>query len=51
MTWDLERAYREHLTSGDLAALADITSGRTISDVLSSADAEALVFGPGAASR
>ena len=49
MAWDLERAYREHLTSGDVAALADITSGRTISDVLSSADAEALVFGPGAA--
>ena len=49
MAWDLGRAYREHLTSGDLAALADITSGRTISDVLSSADAEALVFGPGAA--
>jgi len=49
MAWDLEHAYREHLTSGDLAALAEITSGRTITDVLASPEAEQLVFGPGAA--
>jgi hypothetical protein len=49
MAWDLERAYREHLTSGDLAALAELANDRPITDVLSSAEAEALVFGPGAA--
>jgi len=49
MAWDLERAYREHLTSADVAALAEISHGRPISDVLASADAEVLVFAPGAA--
>ena len=49
MAWDLDSAYREHLTSADLAALDEIGHGRPISDVLRSSDAEELVFGRGAA--
>jgi hypothetical protein len=46
MTWELERAYREHLTSGDLAVLADVMGGRPLTAVLSSPDLEQVVFGP-----
>jgi hypothetical protein len=46
MTWDLERAYREHLTAGDLAVLADVSAGRSLANVLSSPDLERIVFGP-----
>src|SRR4051794_3922099 len=46
MTWDLERAYREHLTAGDLAVLADAGAGRSLSDVLSSRELERIVLGP-----
>lgn len=47
MTWDLDLAYREHLTSGDLAALAHLVGGRSLTSVLSSPEIEALVFGHG----
>jgi hypothetical protein len=46
MTWDLERAYREHLTAGDLSVLADAGAGRSLPHVLSSPEFERLVFGP-----
>jgi hypothetical protein len=46
MTWDLDRAYREHLTSGDLALLADVAGGRPLLSVLASPDLERTVFGP-----
>jgi hypothetical protein len=45
MTWDLERAYREHLTSGDRAVLADVAGGRPLTNALSSPDLEQAVFG------
>src|SRR5918995_6289739 len=46
MTWDLEHAYRQHLTSGDLALLADVDVGRSLTASLSSAELERTVFGP-----
>ena len=46
MTWDLDRAYREHLTAGDVAVLADMSAGRSLTNVLSSPDLEQVVFGP-----
>ncbi len=46
MTWDLERAYRDHLTAGDLAVLADVGAGRSLTNVLSSPELERIVFGP-----
>ena len=46
MTWDLERAYRDHLTAGDLAVLADVGAGRSLTSVLSSPELERIVFGP-----
>jgi hypothetical protein len=49
MRWDLERAYGEHLTSGDLAVLADLSGGRLLPDVLASAPLEGVVFGHGQA--
>ena len=47
MTWDLDRAYRDHLTPGDLAALAAIGHGRPLTDVLASPQAAELVFARG----
>jgi len=47
MTWDLDRAYREHLTAGDLAALAEVSRERELTAVLSSREAEEIVFGRG----
>jgi hypothetical protein len=49
MTWDLDLAYREHLTSGDRAVLADLLPGRMLTDVLSSRELEDIVFGVGPA--
>jgi hypothetical protein len=46
MTWDLERAYRDHLTAGDLAVLADVGAGRSLTNVLSSPELERIVFAP-----
>jgi hypothetical protein len=46
MTWDLERAYRDHLTAGDLAVLADVGGGRSLTNVLASPELERIVFGP-----
>jgi hypothetical protein len=46
MTWDLDRAYREHLTSGDLALLADVTRGAPLTSALASVELEQTVFGP-----
>ena len=46
MTWDLERAYREHLTTGDLSTLADVGGARSLTNVLSSPELEQMVFGP-----
>src|SRR5436190_1206282 len=51
MTWDLERAYRDHLTAGDLAVLADVGAGRSLTNVLSSPELERIVFGPDADPR
>ena len=49
MNWDAEHAYRDHLTSGDLAVLGAVAAGRPIVPALSSADVEHVVFGSGAA--
>jgi hypothetical protein len=48
MTWDLERAYRDHLTSGDRVVLADIGGGRSLVDVLAAPELEERVFGAAA---
>ena len=45
MTWDVERAYREHLTSGDLALLSDVVGGQPLMGALSSPGLEQIVFG------
>jgi hypothetical protein len=45
MTWDVERAYREHLTSGDLALLSDVVGGQPLVGALSSPGLEQIVFG------
>lgn len=47
MTWDLDSAYREHLTSADLAMLADLTERQSLADALSSPELEQIVFGGG----
>ncbi len=47
MTWDLDRAYRDHLTTTDLAVLSDMLAGRTLTGVLSSPELDELVFGHG----
>lgn len=49
MTWDLERAYRDHLTPGDLAVVTDAADGRSLTGVLASPELEQAVFGPDAA--
>src|SRR5215216_4704377 len=46
MTWHLEQAYKDHLTAGDLALLADAGGGRSLPAVLASPDLESMVFGP-----
>jgi hypothetical protein len=48
MVWDLERAYRDHLTAGDTAVLAAVGRGRPLAAVLSSPELEELVFGAAA---
>ena len=49
MTWDLERAYGEHLTAVlDRALLAEPSPGRPLTALLSSTEVERLVFGQGA---
>ncbi len=45
MTWDIERAYREHLTSGDLALLSDVAGGQPLIAALSSPRLEQILFG------
>jgi hypothetical protein len=48
MTWDLERAYREHLTAGDralLAGVARVAGDRPLASVLASPELEDVVFG------
>jgi len=47
MTWDLDRAYLDHLTAGDRAVLADLLGDRSLAAVLSSAELEQVVFGHG----
>jgi hypothetical protein len=49
MSWDLEWAYREHLTSGDRAVLDGVLAGRPLAEVLGSPDLEVAVFGPASA--
>jgi hypothetical protein len=49
MTWDAERAYRDHLTAVDVAALADVLAGRPLASMLSSPEVEQVVFAPEAA--
>ena len=44
MTWDLDRAYRDHLTSGDLAVLADLLRDRPLTGILSAPEIDELVF-------
>ncbi len=34
MTWDLDLAYREHLTSGDRAVLDDVLAGGSLVSAL-----------------
>jgi hypothetical protein len=46
MTWDVERAYREHLTSGDLALLSDVAGAHRLTEALSSLALEQIVFRP-----
>ena len=46
MTWDLDRAYRDHLTAGDLAVLGDLVGERSLTDALSSPELDEVVFGP-----
>jgi hypothetical protein len=46
---DLEHAYRQHLTSGDRALLADVTADRSLTAALGSAELEQIVFGQEAA--
>lgn len=50
MTWDLERAYQEHLTAGDRALVAGVAGDRLLANVLESSELEEAVFGraPGA---
>ena len=48
MTWDLDLAYREHLTTGDRAVLEEVLAGRSLAVALGSPDAEAVVFGAAA---
>jgi len=48
MTWDLDRAYREHLTASDLEVLAEVARGRSLVDVLPSTELEEKVFGSAA---
>jgi hypothetical protein len=50
MTWDLELAYREHLTAGDAVVLADLRD-RPLTAALSSAEIERHVFGPDTAAE
>ena len=45
MTWDLDQAYRDHLTAGDLAVLGDLVGVRSLTDALSSPELDELVFG------
>jgi hypothetical protein len=45
MTVELEDAYRQHLTSGDRALLADVAEGRSLVRVLASPELEHEVFG------
>jgi hypothetical protein len=45
MTWELEQAYRQHLTSGDRAVLAEVTGGRPLTTVFSTSELERVVFG------
>ncbi len=50
--WDraaLEHAYRQHLTSGDRALLADVAADRSLTAALASAELEQIVFGQEAA--
>lgn len=49
MTWDAERAYRDHLTAVDVAALAEVLAGRPLARMLSSPEVEQVVFGAEAA--
>ncbi len=46
MTWDLDRAYLQHLTSADRALLADAMGDRSLVKALSSPEMERTVFGP-----
>jgi hypothetical protein len=43
--WNLEHAYRQHLTSGDRALLADVAADRSLAAALASVELERIVFG------
>jgi hypothetical protein len=45
MAWDVERAYRDHLTAADVALLAEVTGGRPLLEAVSSPELERTVFG------
>jgi hypothetical protein len=45
MSWDLDQAYRDHLTAGDLAVVGDVAGGGSLADALSSPELEAAIFG------
>jgi hypothetical protein len=46
MTWDLDRAYRDHLTAADLAVLGDLGDEGSLVAALASPELDGLVFGP-----
>src|SRR5215218_5570779 len=46
MTWDLDQAYRDHFTAGDLAVLGDLGGARSLTGALSSPELDEVVFGP-----
>src|SRR5215216_2860992 len=48
MTCELDRAYGDHLTAGDLAVLGDLVGERSLVDALSSQELDDAVFGPAA---
>ncbi|HKA05423.1 MAG TPA: hypothetical protein VKD67_13880 [Acidimicrobiales bacterium] len=49
MAWDLERAYRDHLTSADEALLTASAAGQPLAQALASPDLELVVFDSDAA--
>ncbi len=45
MTWDLDRAYRDHLTAADLAVMGDLADSGSLVAALASPQLDEVVFG------